>query len=285
MLRRMDLQPTCRIGVISDTHGRLDAAVFQLFQGAGHIIHAGDIGAHWILADLARVAPVTAVRGNVDRDPWAWDLPAQAELEVCGTRILVGHVREDLLRTNSPKAEGFGVVIMGHSHKPAISSHDDVLYLNPGSAGPRRFVLPRACALLTIAGGVPSAEIVILEEAPRWTTSGEAAMTAPGDRWQDWVPVLRRAMLDEYANAPAPSEVHGEDHIDRVWRRAHRLGDELHADLLVLAAAVFLHDLGRHHVPDDAHGVVSAELAGPLLERMAFPEPQACCGLARHRHA
>lgn len=163
----MNAQPTCRIGVISDTHGRLDPAVLQLFQGVTHIVHAGDIGAPWVLADLARLAPVTAVRGNMDRAQWAWDLPGQAELEICGIRILVGHVREDLLRTNSPEAEGFGVVITGHSHKPAVSWHNDVLYLNPGSAGPRRFHLPpRACALLTIAGGVPRAEIILLEETP-----------------------------------------------------------------------------------------------------------------------
>ena len=167
MLRRMDAKPTCRIGVISDTHGRLDPAVLQLFHGVTHIIHAGDIGAASVLDGLARIAPVTAVRGNVDRDRWAWDLPVQAEPEVCGTRVLVGHIMEDLLRTNSPRAEGFGVVITGHSHKPAISWHDDVLYLNPGSAGPRRFFLPRACALLTIDGRVPSAEIVILEEGGR----------------------------------------------------------------------------------------------------------------------
>ena len=100
---------------------------------------------------------------------------------------------------------------------------------------------------------------------------GDAAPSAPGDRWQDWIPLLRRTMIDEVARAPSPSEVHGEDHIDRVWRRARALGEQLHADMLVLAAAVYLHDLGRHHVPDTAHGVVSARLAGPLLERLGFP--------------
>jgi putative phosphoesterase len=165
--------PTCRIGVISDTHGRLDAAVPELFRGVTHIVHAGDVGAASIFADLARIAPLTAVRGNVDRDAWAWDLPAQAELEVCGVRLLIGHIKEELLRANSPEAEGFSVVITGHSHKPAISSHHGVLYLNPGSAGPRRFALPRACALVTIAEGVASAEIVTLDEAPRWTAPGE----------------------------------------------------------------------------------------------------------------
>jgi hypothetical protein len=94
---------------------------------------------------------------------------------------------------------------------------------------------------------------------------------ASSGRWQDWVPVLRSTMIDELARAPAPSEVHGEDHIDRVWRRVVRLGDELQADMLVLAAAVFLHDLGRHHVDAAAHGGVSAELAAPLLERLGYP--------------
>jgi HD superfamily phosphohydrolase YqeK len=78
-------------------------------------------------------------------------------------------------------------------------------------------------------------------------------------------------MLDALASAPAPSEAHGEDHIARVWRQAHRLGEELRADMLVLAAAVFLHDLGRHHVMDVAHGALGAELAAPLLERLGFP--------------
>ena len=100
---------------------------------------------------------------------------------------------------------------------------------------------------------------------------GEVPMVVPGDRWQDWVPVLRRAMLEACAAAPSPSEVHGQDHIDRVWRRARRLGEELQADMLVLAAAVLLHDLGRHHVSDAAHGALGADLAAPLLQRLEFP--------------
>jgi HD superfamily phosphohydrolase YqeK len=99
----------------------------------------------------------------------------------------------------------------------------------------------------------------------------DGSMGVPGDRWQEWIPLVRQAMLDESARAPFPSAVHAEDHIDRVWRRVFSLAEELHADLLVLVAAVFLHDLGRHHVSDTAHGALSAELAAPILERLDFP--------------
>jgi HD superfamily phosphohydrolase YqeK len=99
----------------------------------------------------------------------------------------------------------------------------------------------------------------------------EGSMSGRGDRWQEWILPMRQAMLDECARAPFPSAVHAEDHIDRVWRRVLSLAEELHADLLVLVAAVFLHDLGRHHVSDTAHGALSAELAEPILERLEFP--------------
>jgi uncharacterized protein len=157
-------RPGCRVGVISDTHGRLFPGVIELFRGVDHIIHAGDIGSGDVLGGLRRIAPVTAVRGNIDSGPLAWELPVQTEIELCGVRVLVGHILADLLRLNRPGEEGYGVVVTGHSHKPVIEQDGSVLFLNPGSAGPRRFRLPRAAALLHIEDGRPRAEIVVLEQ-------------------------------------------------------------------------------------------------------------------------
>lgn len=159
-----DLSPALRVGVISDTHGRLDPVVLQLFEGVDHIIHAGDVGSMAVLDGLQAVAPVTAVRGNVDRDRWACDLPDETLLRLGGSRILVRHVKEEVLRLHDPVTEGLAVVIVGHSHAPAIDWRDGVLYLNPGSAGNRRFHLPRAVAFLEIGPDGVEPEIAILEE-------------------------------------------------------------------------------------------------------------------------
>ena len=155
---------TWRVGVISDTHGRLDPVVLQLFAGVDRIIHAGDVGTPQVLDGLARVAPVTAVRGNVDGGGWAWDLPVEARLSLGGATLLVGHILDDLLRANDPVREGVSAVVFGHSHKPLVERRDGILFLNPGSAGNRRFRLPRAVALLEIGPGGLRPEIVILEE-------------------------------------------------------------------------------------------------------------------------
>lgn len=155
---------SCHVGVISDTHGRLDLRVLEVFQGVDHIIHAGDVGTGAVLEGLRALAPVTAVRGNIDTGPLGWNLPPETEVELCGARILVGHIRAELLKHNFPALEGYRAVIVGHSHKPAIEWHQDVLYLNPGSAGPRRFNLPRAVARLRIGAQGLRPEIVILEE-------------------------------------------------------------------------------------------------------------------------
>jgi len=153
-----------RVGVISDTHGRLDPRVLELFQGVDHILHAGDIGSAAVLEGLRSLAPVTAVRGNVDLAPWASALPLEESLELAGRHLLVGHIREDLLRRHDPLREGLDAVVFGHTHQPLARVEAGVLYLNPGSAGPRRFHLPRAAALLHLDGRDLRPELVVLEE-------------------------------------------------------------------------------------------------------------------------
>jgi len=140
-----------RIGLVSDTHGLLRPEVVAYLTGCEHIIHAGDIGDPAILSTLAELAPLTAVRGNNDRGPWAMALPEQVMLEFDGVRI---HVLHDLAdRGADPAYGGAGVVVCGHSHKPEARSCEGVLVVNPGSAGPRRFRLPISAGELWIEGG------------------------------------------------------------------------------------------------------------------------------------
>lgn len=137
-----------RIGVISDTHGLLRPEAVEYLAGVDHIIHAGDIGSPDVITSLQKIAPVTAIKGNIDRDSWA-DAYADTETVTLASRsIYVLHNRNDL--DVDPKAAGHGIVIYGHSHKPSIETVDGVLYLNPGSAGPRRFTLPIALATLEL---------------------------------------------------------------------------------------------------------------------------------------
>jgi hypothetical protein len=138
------------IGVISDTHGRLDVAVRETFAGVECIVHAGDVGGTDVLLELAAIAPLTAVRGNVDVVFGVAELPDEAVLEVAGRRLLVAHVREALLRRHEPAREGFDIVVTGHTHRYAETWDGGVLYLNPGSAGARRFDLPRSVVLLEL---------------------------------------------------------------------------------------------------------------------------------------
>jgi putative phosphoesterase len=138
------------VGVISDTHGLLRPEALRALARSRHIVHAGDIGDPAVLAALAEIAPITAVRGNNDRGPWASKLGETVLLEIAQTRIYVIH---DLAQLDiDPLAEGVGVVIAGHSHRPASRMERGVLYLNPGSAGPRRFNLPITVARLTLPG-------------------------------------------------------------------------------------------------------------------------------------
>jgi uncharacterized protein len=141
-----------RIGVISDTHGRFDPALRELFAGVARVVHAGDVGSLDVLVALQAIAPVTAVRGNVDASFGVAELPEEAVVAVGAHRLLLGHVGEALLRRHEPAREGFSCVVFGHSHRFLEARRDGVLYLNPGSAGSPRFGLPRSAALLEVSG-------------------------------------------------------------------------------------------------------------------------------------
>ncbi len=149
------------LGVISDTHGLLRPEAVAALQGADLILHAGDIGAPEILAELRRLAPVIAVRGNVDRGPWAERLPATEVVECGGAQLYLLHDRKQL--DLDPAAAGFLAVICGHSHRPAQQRRKGVLYFNPGSAGPRRFHLPVSLGRLHIRDGKIKAELITLD--------------------------------------------------------------------------------------------------------------------------
>ena len=146
------------IGAISDTHGLLRREALNALEGSDLIIHAGDVGNPAILTALKRIAPVTAVRGNIDTEDWAKALPEAATLEVGGLVILTLHNVEHL-RIHSQNAD---IVIFGHSHNPHSKFHDQTLFFNPGSAGPRRFKLPVSVGRLTIESGKIKGEILIL---------------------------------------------------------------------------------------------------------------------------
>jgi putative phosphoesterase len=148
------------VGVISDTHGLLRPQAVDALRGADLILHAGDIGTAEVLAGLRDIAPTTAIRGNVDTAIWATTLPATDVVSVGGLEIYMLHDRAAL--DLDPKAAGFAAVVSGHTHRPGAEVRDGVLYLNPGSAGPRRFTLPVTVARLTIAGGRLAHEIVEL---------------------------------------------------------------------------------------------------------------------------
>ena len=158
----MDLdlpRPMTAVGLISDTHGLLRDEALEALAGSDVIIHAGDIGDVRIVDRLRAIAPVTAVRGNTDTGGWARALAATEALEVDGTLIYVLHALEDL--DLDPRAAGFRVVVSGHSHRPKIETREGVLFVNPGSAGPRRFRLPVSVARVDIDG--PSLQARIIE--------------------------------------------------------------------------------------------------------------------------
>lgn len=148
-----------RIGLIADTHGLLRPQALEALAGAGHILHAGDIGAPGILDALAALAPVTAVRGNNDTAPWALALPETATLELAGLRI---HLLHDLAALDRARLRA-DVVVAGHSHRPRIAERDGRLEVNPGSAGRRRFSLPVSLGWLEVVDGRACARIVELE--------------------------------------------------------------------------------------------------------------------------
>jgi uncharacterized protein len=148
------------IGVISDTHGLLRPEALAALRGSDFIIHAGDIDNPDILTRLGEIAPVTAIRGNVDRAAWAKKIPATNVLEVQGVSIYILHNLTEL--DLKPEVAGFAVVAYGHSHVAKLETKNGVLYFNPGSAGPRRFQFPVTVGRLTVKGGKVSGEIVKL---------------------------------------------------------------------------------------------------------------------------
>jgi putative phosphoesterase len=173
-----------KIGLISDTHGLLRPEALQALAGVEHIIHAGDIGGPEIIETLRQIAPVDAVRGNNDKGEWAEKLPVSLSLEfegvnihvlhdvkdmeVAGTRAAHGRSRKEPRRLGGARARlaqkptaaaGFQVVIAGHSHKPQITERDGILFVNPGSSGPRRFTLPVTMGYLMVVSGTAKATI------------------------------------------------------------------------------------------------------------------------------
>ena len=149
-----------RIGVISDSHSLLRPEAIAALRGSDRVLHAGDVGDPGILDRLRELAPVTAVRGNVDRGPWAAALPETELVEIEGLSIYLIH---DLGQLDlKPEAAGIRVVIYGHSHQPKIEEKNGVLFFNPGSAGPRRFRLPMSLGRLEIEKGKVRGEIVNL---------------------------------------------------------------------------------------------------------------------------
>ena len=152
--------PPHLIGIISDTHGLLRPEALAALQGCELILHAGDAGKPEVLDSLRHLAPLHAVRGNVDRGDWAEALPLSEVVEVDGSLLYLyhGHLALDL----DPAAAGFAAVISGHSHRPSIAERGGVLYLNPGSAGPRRFSLPVTLAQLTVHQGRLEANLIEL---------------------------------------------------------------------------------------------------------------------------
>lgn len=149
------------IGVVSDTHGLLRPQAVEALRGSDRILHAGDVGTPEILEALKQIAPVIAIRGNVDTAPWATTLPLTEVLEVNGVSIYMLH---DLAQLDlKPQAAGFRVVVYGHSHKPKTEEKSGVLYFNPGSAGPRRFSLPVSVGRLTVTAGQVNTELIELK--------------------------------------------------------------------------------------------------------------------------
>ena len=150
------------VGVISDTHGLLRPEAVEALRGSQHIIHAGDVGDPAILEQLTEIAPLTAIRGNVDKGSWARKLSGTEVVEIGGASIYVLH---DISKLDlKPETAGFGVVVYGHSHMPKQEMRDGVLYFNPGSAGARRFNLPVTVGKLTVVNGEVRGEIIPIEK-------------------------------------------------------------------------------------------------------------------------
>jgi putative phosphoesterase len=153
-----------RLGIISDTHGLLRPEAVAALRGVDAILHAGDVGDPKVLEELRALAPVIAVRGNIDVEPWAEALPERASADFAGLHFVIRHRAQDFTDADRRAAD---VIVMGHSHKPVVLEHDDVLEVNPGSAGPRRFSLPICLAVMTLGQGKPRVDIVTLVASSR----------------------------------------------------------------------------------------------------------------------
>ena len=153
--RRTEGSWVFRIGLVSDTHNLLRPQVLDFLRGSDHIVHAGDICGPEVIAALAQLAPLTVVRGNNDRGAWAQDIPEAATVQLAGVSL---HVLHDLAELVLP--DGARVVVTGHSHRPRVDERDGVLYVNPGSAGPRRFKLPISAGELLVDGATITPRLV-----------------------------------------------------------------------------------------------------------------------------
>ncbi len=149
-----------RVGLISDTHGLVREEAVAALTGCQHILHAGDIDAPDVLVKLRKLAPITVVRGNNDRGAWAQAIPAYEVVEFGPVSVYLRHDESEL--DLDPQAAGFQVMLFGHSHKPRIETRDGILFVNPGSAGPRRFRLPVTVGELLISGNQVDARIIEL---------------------------------------------------------------------------------------------------------------------------
>ena len=159
----MNSRPSMLVGVVSDTHGLLRPETVTALRGVDHILHAGDVGDPAILDSLRAIAPVTAIRGNIDRAGLCATLPATEFVELAGKNIYMLHDLSEL--DLNPAAAGVSVIIFGHSHRPQIERREQVWYLNPGSAGPRRFSSPVSLGLLEITDSEITPRLVDLTNA------------------------------------------------------------------------------------------------------------------------
>lgn len=158
-----DPSSVAQIGVISDTHGLLRPEALNALRGCELILHAGDVGRPEVLARLREIAPVIAVKGNVDRAEWARELPAREVVEIRGHRIYIVH---DLSALDlDPVTAGVTLVVSGHTHKPSVERREGIMFLNPGSAGPRRFTLPTTLARLSVTSTDVQAALIDLLQA------------------------------------------------------------------------------------------------------------------------
>lgn len=155
------LDKPLKIGLISDTHNLVRPQALCALAGVDRIVHAGDICGAKVLDELRKIAPVVAVRGNNDFGPWAESIQAAERIEIGSVSIYIVHDLGEL--DFDPKAAGFNVVVSGHSHRPLIDEKNGVLFINPGSAGPRRFKLPVSIATLEISAGKVHAQLHLLE--------------------------------------------------------------------------------------------------------------------------